>query len=203
MVSASGANTQSAACWVVTTPNGRYAHVTNTGSGTISRYSIRKSGQLTLAQGIAATSGAGPIDAAIAANRHSLFVLNAGGNSITSFAIDRDGSLAAAGSVTDLPAGSNGLAAKGPEHEAAPGGASALQHGRAGACKPRSPEDLWTPGSRSQGAWGNRNSKRVPRRSSECTRTALPCRSRMRFTMARPSPELVVPPDSAASVARQ
>jgi 6-phosphogluconolactonase len=111
VISASVADTQSAACWVVTTPNGRYAYVTNTGSGTISSYSIEKSGKLTLAQGIAATSGVGPIDAAIAADGRALFVLNAGSNSITSFAIDRDGSLTAAGSVTGLPAGSNGLAA--------------------------------------------------------------------------------------------
>lgn len=111
VISASVADTQSAACWVVTTPNGRFAYVTNTGSGTISSYSIQKSGKLTLAQGIAATSDNGPIDAAISADGRGLFVLNAGSNSITSFAIARDGSLSAAGSVTGLPAGSNGLAA--------------------------------------------------------------------------------------------
>jgi len=111
VISASVATTQTAACWVVVTPNGRYAYVTNTASGTISSYKVQKSGQLALAQGIAATSGAGPIDAAIAADGRGLFVLNAGSNSITSFAIDRDGSLTAAGSVTGLPAGSNGLAA--------------------------------------------------------------------------------------------
>jgi len=111
VISASVADTQSAACWVVTTPNGRHAYVTNTGSGNISSYSIQKSGKLTLAQSIAATSGAGPIDAAIAADGRSLFVLNAGSNSITSFAIDPDGSLTAANGVTGLPAGSNGLAA--------------------------------------------------------------------------------------------
>jgi hypothetical protein len=38
-------------------------------------------------------------------------VLNAGGNSIASFAVARDGSLSATGSVAGLPAGSNGLAA--------------------------------------------------------------------------------------------
>jgi 6-phosphogluconolactonase (cycloisomerase 2 family) len=111
VISASVATTQTAACWVVVTPNGRYAYVTNTASGTISSYKVRKSGQLALAQGIAARSGTGPIDAAIAADGRGLFVLNSGSNNITSFAIDRDGSLTAAGSVTGLPAGSNGLAA--------------------------------------------------------------------------------------------
>lgn len=111
LISRSVGTTQTAACWVVVTPNGRHAYVTNTGSGTISSYNIQKSGQLTLAMGIAASSGGGPIDAAISATGRGLFVLNAGSHSITSFAIGRDGSLAAAGSVTGLPAGSNGLAA--------------------------------------------------------------------------------------------
>ena len=111
VVSARVADTQTAACWVVTTPNGRYAYVTNTGSGTISSYNIQRSGKLTLAQAIAATSGAGPIDAALSADGRGLFVLNAGGRSITSFGVARDGTLTPADSATGLPAGANGLAA--------------------------------------------------------------------------------------------
>ena len=111
VISASVADTQSAACWVVTTPNGRYAYVTNTGSGTISSYSIEKSGKLALAQAIAATAGAGPIDAAISADGRGLFVLNAGSHNLSSFAIAHDGTLTAAGGVAGLPAGANGLAA--------------------------------------------------------------------------------------------
>ncbi len=110
-ISASVATTQTAACWVVVTPNGRHAYVTNTGSDTISSYAVQRSGQLTLAQGIAATSAGGPIDAAISAEGRRLFVLNAGSRSLTSFAIARDGVLSAAGGATGLPAGSNGLAA--------------------------------------------------------------------------------------------
>ncbi len=111
LVTASLGTTQSAACWVVVTPNSRYAYVTNTGSGTISSYAIQRSGKLTLAQGIAATSAGGPIDAAISASGRSLFVLNAGSNRITSFSIAGDGKLSDASMVTGLPAGSNGLAA--------------------------------------------------------------------------------------------
>ena len=111
LISASVGTTQTAACWVVVTPNGRHAYVTNTASGTISSYSIRKTGQIALAQAIAATSVGGPIDAAISADGRGLFVLNAGSNSLTSFSIARDGALSASGSVTGLPAGSNGLAA--------------------------------------------------------------------------------------------
>ncbi len=111
VISASVADTQTAACWVVTTPNGRYAYVTNTGSVTISSYNIQKTGVLTLALGIAATSGPGPIDAAVSADGQGLFVLNGRGNSLSAFAIARDGTLTVTGSATGLPAGSNGLAA--------------------------------------------------------------------------------------------
>ena len=111
LVSASVATTQTAACWVVVTPNGRHAYVTNTGSGTISSYRVQRSGKIALAQGVAAASAGGPIDAAISADGRGLFVLNAGSHTITSFTIARDGSLAASGSVAGLPAGANGLAA--------------------------------------------------------------------------------------------
>lgn len=111
LVSASVGTTQTAACWVVITPNGRYAYTTNTASGTISLYGVQKAGQLSLLQGIAATSDAGPIDAAISPNGRSMFVLNAGSDSITSFAVGKDGRLTSQGSVGNLPHGSNGLAA--------------------------------------------------------------------------------------------
>ena len=111
LITASLGTTQSAACWVVVTPNGRYAYVTNTASGTISSYAVQKSGKISLAEAVAATSGAGPIDAAISATGRSLFVLNAGSRTITSFGIGKDGRLAAPSSVGGLPAGSNGLAA--------------------------------------------------------------------------------------------
>lgn len=111
VISPSVADTQSAACWVVVTPNGRFAYVTNTGSGTVSSYAVQKSGQLTLAQAVAATSGAGPIDAAVSGTGRKLFVLNGGSRAIASFSIGKDGKLSDPGSVGGLPAGANGLAA--------------------------------------------------------------------------------------------
>ena len=111
LISASVPDTQSAVCWVVVTPNGRYAYVTNTGSGTVSSYSVQKSGKLTLAEAVAVTSGAGPIDAAISGTGKGLFVLNSGSRSISSFSIGKDGSLGNASSVDGVPAGANGLAA--------------------------------------------------------------------------------------------
>jgi 6-phosphogluconolactonase len=111
VISASVGTTQTAACWVVVTPNGRYAYVTNTGSGTISSYAVQKSGKLSLAQPVAATAGAGPIDAAISASGRQLFVLNSGSQTISSFSVAKDGSLANPGSTAGLPVGANGLAA--------------------------------------------------------------------------------------------
>ncbi len=111
LISASVPDTQTAACWVAITPDGRYAYVTNTGSGSVSSYAIQRSGKIALMQAAAAPSGAGPIDASVSQDGRSLFVLNAGGHSIASFAIDGDGALTASGSVSGLPAGASGLAA--------------------------------------------------------------------------------------------
>lgn len=111
LISATVADTQSAACWVVVTPNGRFAYVTNTGSGTVSSYAVDKSGRVSLAQAVAATSGPAPIDAAISAAGRRLFVLNAGARTISSFDIDKEGRLSTAGAGAGLPAGANGLAA--------------------------------------------------------------------------------------------
>lgn len=111
LVSASVGSGQSAACWVVVTPNGRHAYVTNTASGNISAYDIGRSGQAALGQAIAATTDAGPIDAAVAPRGRTLFVLNGGGRSIQSFGIGRDGQLQPLSRADGLPAGANGLAA--------------------------------------------------------------------------------------------
>lgn len=111
LISASVGTTQTAACWVAVTPNGRYAYVINTGSSSISSYAVQRNGKLALAQALAATSGGSPIDASTSTDGRALFVLNAGSNNITSFGIARDGALSSTGSVSGLPAGATGLAA--------------------------------------------------------------------------------------------
>lgn len=111
VVSASVGTTQSAACWVVVTPDGRHAYTTNTASGTISLYDVQQGGVLSLAQGVAATSDAGPIDAALGPRGRRLYVLNAGSDSITAYRVAGDGTLQATGSVNGVPDGATGLAA--------------------------------------------------------------------------------------------
>jgi 6-phosphogluconolactonase len=110
-ISASVPTTQSAACWVVTTPNGRYAYTTNTGSNTISQYSINRQGQATLMQAVAGASAAGPIDAAVSGSGRALYVLNGRTGNIAAFGVASDGSLSNAVGAAGLPAGTNGLAA--------------------------------------------------------------------------------------------
>jgi len=109
------ATTETAACWVAITGNGRFAYVTNTGSGSVSGYSISGSGDLTLldADGVTASTGSGssPIDAAVDRPSRHLYVLNAGSDSIAIFGVMADGSLGDLGAITSLPDGAAGLAA--------------------------------------------------------------------------------------------
>jgi 6-phosphogluconolactonase len=111
LISASVSTTQAAPCWVVVTPNSRYAYVANAGSSSVSSFAVQKSGQLTLAQGVAGAAGAGPVDLAISSSGRQLFVLNAGSQTISSFSVGQDGRLTNPGSGAGLPVGANGLAA--------------------------------------------------------------------------------------------
>lgn len=115
LVSGSVGTTETAACWTVITGDGRFAYVTNTGSGSISGYRIGHSGRLRLldADGQTAVVGAGssPIDAAITRGSRYLFTLNSGAQSIAGFRIGRDGALESVGTAANLPASTNGLAA--------------------------------------------------------------------------------------------
>jgi len=115
VISPSVGTNETAACWVVITKNGRFAYVTNTGSATVSGYQINEDGTIALldADGITATTGAGPIDMALSRNSRFLYTLNSGSNTISLFEVNNDGSLTSLGpDLTGLPAGANGLAAR-------------------------------------------------------------------------------------------
>src|SRR4029453_6740811 len=78
VISGSVPNSQTASCWVIITNNGKFAFVSNTGSGTISSYRINaENGSLTLLDSVAANTGMGsaPIDMALSNNSRILFVL--------------------------------------------------------------------------------------------------------------------------------
>jgi 6-phosphogluconolactonase (cycloisomerase 2 family) len=117
VVSPSMATTQTATCWIEVSRNGHFAYTTNTGSGTISGYSVNpQSGALTLLdEGVAAETGVGsaPIDMALSRDGRFLYVLNSGTDEIIGFEVS-----AGNGGLTPLleshmvPDGANGLAVR-------------------------------------------------------------------------------------------
>ncbi len=108
VVSPSVPDHETAACWIVITPDGRFVYTTNTGSNTVSGYRLGHRGELSLLPG-ATTAGGAPIDAAISADGGYLYTLNSGDHTIGIFSIGRDGDLEPLGSVSGIPAGATGL----------------------------------------------------------------------------------------------
>lgn len=113
-ISASVGTNQTANCWVVLTPNGRYAYVTNTGSGSISGYAVSFDGELTLldGDGRSGVTGGGPIDLAVSDNGRFLYALVTGTNTIAAFRLQADGALIALPFTAGIPSGANGLAVR-------------------------------------------------------------------------------------------
>jgi 6-phosphogluconolactonase len=92
-VSAAVPSGQSAACWVVTTRDGRYAYVSNTASGNLSTYRVANDGAASLMTAISAQTGAGsgPTDMALDRNSRFLYVLN--NTTIGAFRVEANGDL--------------------------------------------------------------------------------------------------------------
>jgi 6-phosphogluconolactonase len=105
---------QGAPCWLVVTPNGRYAYTANAGSATISGFAIGRDGSLSLLDptGVTASLGAGahPLDEAVSKDGRFFYVLVDGRHTVAGFRIAKDGSLKPLGEVGTLPAGTVGLA---------------------------------------------------------------------------------------------
>jgi 6-phosphogluconolactonase (cycloisomerase 2 family) len=116
LVSGSVGTTETAACWTVVTNNGKFAYVTNTGSGSVTGYRVANDGTLTLLDddGVTGSTGPGstPIDAAFSGNSRFLYVLTAGNGGISAFSVAKDGSLTSIDAVSGLPSGSVGIAAR-------------------------------------------------------------------------------------------
>jgi 6-phosphogluconolactonase len=115
VISGSVANSQTAACWIATTNNGKFAFVSNTGSATISSYRINaEDGTLTLLNPTAADTGmnSAPIDMDLSVNSRLLFVLLGGTQSVASFRVWKNGNLTLIDTAGGLPLGAQGIAAK-------------------------------------------------------------------------------------------
>jgi 6-phosphogluconolactonase (cycloisomerase 2 family) len=110
--------TESAACWVAVTGDGRFAYTTNTGSGTITGLRVHHDGTLELlhADGVTAETGPGsaPIDLALDSLGLNLYALDSGNGAIVAFRRTADGSLVPlpGAGVDGLPEGTNGLVAR-------------------------------------------------------------------------------------------
>ena len=115
VISPSVPTTETAACWVVVSGDGKYLYATNAGSGTVSGYSIRHDGAITLldADGVTGTTGPGVSDVALSNNGRYLYALRSGAAEIVSFRVEHHGGLMLLGS-TPMPSGSgvNGLVAR-------------------------------------------------------------------------------------------
>lgn len=102
---------QMAACWLVTTPNGRMAFTANTPARTLSSFLIDAAGNMTLLETIAAEE-ANPRDMAITNDGKTLFTLNGGDNSIGVYQVSHSGKLQKQQSIANLPVGFTGLVAR-------------------------------------------------------------------------------------------
>lgn len=111
VVTASAPTTETAACWIAVTGNGRLAFAGNAG-GSVTAYGIAPDGSLTIldADGRAAAPGAGVLDLATSRNDQFLYARQ-GNGAIGAWAIDADGNLTDLGATTGLPAGAAGIAA--------------------------------------------------------------------------------------------
>jgi 6-phosphogluconolactonase (cycloisomerase 2 family) len=116
---------QTVACWVRFTPDGRFAYVTNTGSGTVSSYRVSRNGQLSLLESVAADAGSPfsePTDVAITPDGRFLYIISSMGGEkqfvlpippnageVRGFRIGEDGSLTPVVTVSGFPISIAGL----------------------------------------------------------------------------------------------
>lgn len=114
VVSASVPTTETAACWVAVTNNGKFAYAANTGSASVTGFEVRKATLSILnADGKTGATGTTPIDAAVSRNGQFLYTLTAGSQAISAFSVrQNDGSLSNVGGAVGLPVGTVGLAAQ-------------------------------------------------------------------------------------------
>jgi 6-phosphogluconolactonase (cycloisomerase 2 family) len=115
-ISGSIGTNQTAACWVALTPDGRFAYVSNTGSGSISGYAIAFDGAIELleANGQTALTGdsSSPTDLALIDTGQFLYSLNSGTGTIGAFRVRSNGSLVPLPFASGLPVGATGIAAR-------------------------------------------------------------------------------------------
>ena len=101
------ADSQTAPCWVAISPDGNALFAINTGSSSISRYTIAANGTLGLVGSTAFNSPTGlrPFDAAVSADGKFLYVVDAGAVKVSAFAVDGTTVTELAGSPVTIDGG--------------------------------------------------------------------------------------------------
>jgi 6-phosphogluconolactonase len=116
VISPTNSTMQQAACWLILSPDERFAYTANAGSGTLSGFGIASNGDLALlsANGVTANIGSGshPVDMGVSHDGGYLFVVANGNGTLNVFHIARDGSLAPVDSVSGIAASAAGLAVR-------------------------------------------------------------------------------------------
>jgi 6-phosphogluconolactonase len=117
VISAKVPTQESAACWVVVSNDGRIAYVTNTGSQSISGFDVNFNGKLELlnSDGITGKTapGTAPVDLILSNDGRNLYTLDNRLGSIATFRVNiATGQILPIQTVTGLPVGANGLAAR-------------------------------------------------------------------------------------------
>jgi 6-phosphogluconolactonase len=111
-VTASAPTTETAACWIAVTTNGKFAYAGNAGTNSVSGYRVAPDGSLALltADGKTGSAAAGVTDLATSRDSHVLYG-RIGNGSVAAWAIQPDGSLTSLGAFAGLPGGAAGIAA--------------------------------------------------------------------------------------------
>jgi 6-phosphogluconolactonase (cycloisomerase 2 family) len=105
----SESDNQAALCWIIRV--GSFYYVSNTGSNTLSGFSISPTGQPSLLgpSGVVATTEPGPIDLTSPTGERFLYA-QTGFGKIMEFRVESNGTLSKIGVIRDLPVGMEGIA---------------------------------------------------------------------------------------------
>lgn len=109
-ISGAVSDTQAATCWISVPRDGKFALVSNTGSGTLSSFAIDVNGTVTLLDAIAANPGGAPIDSALSDDGRFLYVDESAQGKVLIFGVN-GGNLTSLGTVS-VNVGIQGIAAQ-------------------------------------------------------------------------------------------
>jgi 6-phosphogluconolactonase len=107
---------QAAACWLITSRNGRFIYTANTGTGSISGFRVNHDGSLSLLTADGRTGVTGdrshPVDLAQSHDGRFLYNLANGNGTIVGFRVKPDGSLDPVTVASGIPTSAAGLAGR-------------------------------------------------------------------------------------------